>query len=88
VKVFTTRHVGGAANDVFRRGDARRRLWQKIEFELLDQKFLVGGEFGVTAEDQGAAVGGGEAANLSSTALGERPGATSLSRARSVTCRQ
>jgi len=60
VKVFTTRHVGGAANDVFRRGDARRRLWQKIEFELLDQKFLVGGEFGVTAEDQGAAVGGGE----------------------------
>src|SRR5580704_13416957 len=47
-------------SDVFWRGDTWRLLWRKIELELAGQKFLVGGEFGVTAEDQGAAVGGRE----------------------------
>src|ERR1700694_1893364 len=36
------------------------RLWREIEVEVAGQKLLVGGEFGVTAEDQGAAVGGRE----------------------------
>jgi hypothetical protein len=37
-----------------------RLPWREIELELAGQKFLVGGEFGVTAEDQGAAVSGRE----------------------------
>src|ERR1700732_5479846 len=48
------------ASDLFWRGDTWRLLWRKIEFELAGQKFLVGGDFGRTAEDQGAAVGGRE----------------------------
>src|ERR1700688_1113445 len=41
-------------------GDAWRGLRRQIELELLDQDFLFCGEFGVAAEDQGAAVGGRE----------------------------
>ena len=47
--------MGREGNDFFWRGDARRRLRGQIEFELVDQKFLFGGEFGVTRQDQGAA---------------------------------
>jgi hypothetical protein len=45
---------------IFSGGDARQRLRGQIEFELVDQKFLFGREFGVTRQDQGAAIGGGE----------------------------
>src|ERR1700681_1156572 len=58
--MFPLHGVGWEASDLFWRGNTWRRLWRKIEFEVAGQKFLVGGEFGETAEDQGAAVGGRE----------------------------
>src|SRR5271170_122796 len=58
--MFPLHGVGWETSDVFWRGDTWRLLWREIELELAGQKFLVGGEFGVTAEDQGAAVGGRE----------------------------
>src|SRR5580704_15665197 len=51
----------GVCRDGFAwRADAGRGLGRQVEFELADQKFLVGGEFGATAHDQGTAVGGRE----------------------------
>ena len=43
-----------------RRGDARWRLGRQVELELLHQNLLIGVEFGVAAQDQRAAIGGGE----------------------------
>ena len=52
---------GHGARRLFRwRGDARWGLGRQIKLELLDQKLLVGVQFGVAAEDQGAAIGGRE----------------------------
>jgi hypothetical protein len=41
-------------------GDSGRGLRRQGEVELAEQDFLVGVEFGVSAQDQGAGVGGGE----------------------------
>jgi hypothetical protein len=42
------------------RSDARGRLGRQVELELFRQHLLVGVEFGVTAQDQHAAIGGRE----------------------------
>ena len=52
--------ASGADRVLGRCGDARWRLGRQIEFELFDQKLLIGIEFGVPGEDQSAAIGGGE----------------------------
>src|SRR5712691_5200547 len=52
--------VGWDGNGPCWRGDAWRRLRRQIELELLEEELLLGLRLGVTAQDQGAAIGGRE----------------------------
>ena len=87
--------VGWDGNRRCWRGDAWWWLRRQIELELLDQELLLGPQLGVTAHDQGAAIGRREiyVEHLHGSELvehGPRREASRqrLSRARSVTCRQ
>src|SRR6202047_1322636 len=48
--------LGRPGRALSRRGDARRWLGRQVKVEFFDQELLVGIEFGVAAQDQGAAI--------------------------------
>src|SRR5712691_1437869 len=51
--------VGFDASELFRCGDAWRRLGRQVEVELLHQELLVCVQLGIAAQDQCAAIGSG-----------------------------
>ena len=87
--------VSGRPGDVAGGGDPWRGLRGKLEVELPEQELVVGVEFGMAAEHERAAIGGGKV-NIEHLDGGElvqhgprvRPFASGLSIARRVTWRQ